>query len=61
MACGFWVSGRWDFYGFFEDFPKTQNNDRKTAKTAEVVGFGDKMFTLSIDRYFLKEGGIVKS
>ena len=34
---------------------------QKTAKTTEVVGFGDKFFTLSIDRYFLKEGGIVKS
>ena len=48
----------WNFYGFFEDFSKTTE---KTAKTVGVVCFEDNIFTLSIDRYFLKEGGIVKS
>jgi hypothetical protein len=56
----FWISGRWHFYDFCEDFPKVKEQ-QKTAKATGVVCFGDKIFTLSIDCYFLMEGGSIKS
>ena len=34
----FGLEGKWDFYGFFEDYLKRQ---RTSAKTAGVVCFGD--------------------
>ena len=54
----FGLEGWWNFYAFFEDYLKRQ---RTTAKTVEVVGFGDVFLALSIDRYFLKEGSNIKS
>jgi hypothetical protein len=44
---------------FFKNFPKV--TEQQIDKTAGAVCFGDKMFTLSINGLFSKDGGSVRS